>query len=72
MKKILFATLILAGCTPTELKEKMYIVRCNWPQDKTVDTITTTRNMWVSRTTYRIVDVYYPTSFCTVETKIKS
>lgn len=70
MKRLLMLCLMLVGCGDSS--EKMHVVTCRFPQDTFTDTIITTEPVWWLRTTYRIADAHYPTTFCTVHTKIKS
>ena len=75
MKRFIVAAIILitSACgiyKPAPLPTYTYMVTCNFPRETTVDTLVTKGIVWYMKTSYRIEDSYYPTSFCTVRTTI--
>jgi hypothetical protein len=68
---VIISSIILAIILFVNLKsEKTYVVTCNFSTGTFVDTIVTNERVWPLKTSYKIKDNHYSTTFCTVRTTI--
>jgi len=72
MRKSILVSVIIGGAiilafTLLALKsDKTYVVTCNFSTNTFVDTIVTNERVWPLKTSYKIEDNHYSTTFCTV------
>ena len=63
---IIVSTVLVVTLIETLKSDKTYVVTCNFSTNTFVDTIVTNERVWPLKTSYRIEDNHYSTTFCTV------